>query len=89
MDGETYRTFDKKLVIKIEDHGIGISDEELPYIFDKFYKSKLRQNAKGSGLGLSIAKQIALRHGGNIDVCSAKGKGTIFTFEFAEIFEGA
>lgn len=71
-----------KLIITIQDEGIGISEEELPFIFEKFYKSKLRQNAKGSGLGLMIAKQIALKHGGDIKVSSKLGKGTKFTFVF-------
>lgn len=68
--------------IKIRDEGIGIAEEELPNIFDKFYKSKLRQNASGSGLGLLIAKQIALKHKGTIDVTSELGKGTEFIFTF-------
>ncbi|BCN32157.1 sensor histidine kinase [Anaeromicropila herbilytica] len=71
-----------KLIISIEDQGIGISEEELPHIFEKFYKSKLRQNATGSGLGLAIANQICLRHGGNIKVESMPHQGTKFTFEF-------
>ena len=86
MDGDIYEIRDKKLVTKIRDHGVGISDQELPNIFDKFYKSKLRQNAKGSGLGLAIARQIAVKHGGTISVASKVGEGTQFTFEFAEIF---
>lgn len=71
-----------KLKISIKDYGTGISKEELPYIFEKFYRSKLRQNAKGSGLGLAIAKQIALKHGGFIEVESELGRGTSFFFTF-------
>lgn len=71
-----------KIYISIRDEGIGISEEELTCIFDKFYKSKLRQNAKGSGLGLSIARQIALKHGGTIDVKSKISVGTEFLFSF-------
>lgn len=70
--------------IDIKDYGVGISREELPFIFEKFYKSKLRQNASGTGLGLMIAKQIALRHGGNLSVESEEGKGTTFSFSFEE-----
>ena len=77
----------RKIICSIRDEGIGISEEELPNIFDKFYKSKLRQNAKGTGLGLPIAKQIALKHGGTIDVKSTPGKGTEFIFTFDEIYE--
>ncbi len=73
------------IFVSIRDEGIGISEEELPSVFEKFYKSKLRQNAKGSGLGLAIAKQIALRHGGTIDVKSELGVGTEFSFQFQAI----
>jgi len=73
--------------VSIRDEGVGISEEELPYIFEKFYKSKLRQNAKGSGLGLAIARQICLKHDGTINVESAIGKGTTFTFSFPKMEE--
>ena len=71
--------------VSIRDEGIGISEEELPYIFEKFYKSKLRQNAKGSGLGLAIARQICLKHDGSILVESKVGKGTAFVFNFPKM----
>jgi signal transduction histidine kinase len=71
-----------KLIISIQDEGIGIAPEELTSIFDKFYKSKLKQNEQGSGLGLAIAKQIALKHGGTVEVHSTKGVGTEFIFSF-------
>lgn len=69
-----------KIKVSIKDEGIGIAENELKHIFDKFYKSSLRQNASGSGLGLAIAKQIAVKHGGTIDVSSVVGKGSTFTF---------
>jgi signal transduction histidine kinase len=71
-----------RLIVKIRDEGIGIAKEELSNIFDKFYKSNLRQNAKGSGLGLAIAKQIALKHDGTVEVISEVGVGTEFIFVF-------
>lgn len=76
-----------KIYISIRDEGIGIVKEELTNIFEKFYKSKLRQNAKGSGLGLAIAKQIALKHGGDINVTSEVNVGTEFLFNFDFISE--
>ena len=76
-----------KVSVSIRDEGIGIAEEELPFIFEKFYKSKLRMNAKGTGLGLPIAKYIALKHDGNIDVKSKPGVGTEFVFTFDEVFE--
>lgn len=77
----------EKLRISIRDEGIGIATEELSSIFDKFYKSKLRQNAKGSGLGLAIARQIALKHEGTIEVFSTLSVGTEFVFSFDYITE--
>lgn len=79
---DIYLKKEDKLYISIQDYGVGIDDDMLPYIFEKFYKSKLRMNEKGSGLGLVIARQIAIRHNGIIDVESVPGKGTTFKFEF-------
>ena len=73
--------------VSLRDEGVGITEEELPYIFEKFYKSKLRQNAKGSGLGLAIARQICLKHDGTIQVESKVGEGTTFTFTFPKMEE--
>ncbi len=72
------------LDICIRDYGVGISEKDIPFVFEKFYKSKLKQNEKGTGLGLVIAKQIALRHDGDIRVESTEGEGTAFFFSFEE-----
>ena len=77
----------ENILVSIRDEGVGITEEELPYIFEKFYKSKLRQNAKGSGLGLAIARQICLKHDGTLRVESAVGEGTTFTFTFPKMEE--
>ncbi|NLL71968.1 MAG: HAMP domain-containing protein [Clostridiales bacterium] len=71
-----------KIIVSIRDEGIGMDSEEIDNIFEKFYKSNLRQNASGTGLGLAIAKQIAIKHDGNIEVSSRLGVGSTFTFEF-------
>lgn len=78
---------EKRVRVSIRDFGVGITPEELPQIFDKFYKSKLRQNSKGTGLGLMIAKGICLKHGGTIGVNSKPGEGTEFVFEFDSVSE--
>ena len=67
-------------VLKISDSGIGIPPEDLPRIFDRFYRvEKSRSREKGgSGLGLAISKAIVVAHSGSIDVSSTVGKGTTF-----------
>ncbi len=64
----------------VQDHGAGIAPELLPYIFDRFRKTPSEENRQGSGLGLAIAKQIAVRHGMDIQVESTLGEGTLFVF---------
>lgn len=74
-----------KIIVSIRDEGLGITEEECSKIFDKFYKSSLRQNASGTGLGLTIANQISLKHNGEIEVNSKINKGTEFVFSFPKI----
>jgi signal transduction histidine kinase len=65
----------------VRDTGPGIPAEDLPHIFERFYraeKSRTRGKSTGFGLGLSIANWIAERHGGRIEVLSQEGKGTTF-----------
>jgi len=70
----------KELRISVSDTGIGILPEELPHIFEKFYRGRAEEEVSGSGLGLSIAKQIVEAHGGKIWVESTPGQGSTFTF---------
>lgn len=64
-------------LIRVADTGVGISAEDLPHVFDRFYKaSHSRASGTGCGLGLAIAKQIVEQHGGKITMTSAVGKGT-------------
>jgi signal transduction histidine kinase len=68
--------------IAITDHGPGIPADQLPRIFERFYKSGDAANASGSGLGLAIAGQIAQRHGVTLTADSTEGDHTTFTFVF-------
>ncbi|MDQ2687124.1 MAG: ATP-binding protein, partial [Armatimonadota bacterium] len=66
--------------LRVADTGRGISAEDLPRIFDRFYRAdKARVNDGGSGLGLAIVQHIVTAHGGRIDVQSALGQGSAFT----------
>lgn len=68
------------VVIQVKDQGIGISKKDLPFVFDRFYRSdKSRSQTDGFGLGLSIAKQIVNKHNGTIQVVSKPKKGSVFT----------
>ncbi|MBI1911928.1 MAG: HAMP domain-containing protein [Deltaproteobacteria bacterium] len=72
---------DGKAVFRVRDSGVGISKEDLPYIFDRFYRVDKVRSSKvgGAGLGLSICKEIAESHGGTLDVQSTLGSGSTFT----------
>lgn len=73
------------LEIIVEDTGSGISTEEFPLIFDRFYRSDFARKRDGTGLGLSIAQAIVEEHNGKIDVTSELGKGTSFSIIFPSI----
>lgn len=76
---------DEEIKIIIKDTGIGISEEELPLIFDRFFRSSSVRKRDGTGLGLSIAQAIVTEHGGWIEVKSELGKGTSFCITFPSI----
>lgn len=72
----------KNIVFKIIDHGIGISEADLPHIFDRFYRAdnaRTKNGSEGYGLGLSIAKKIVEAHTGKLEVTSQINHGTTFT----------
>ncbi|MEF9970979.1 MAG: ATP-binding protein [Oscillospiraceae bacterium] len=72
---------DDKVWVSVRDNGIGIPDEDIPKVFDRFYrvdKARSRESG-GTGLGLSIASEIVARHKGKIELSSHQGKGTTIT----------
>lgn len=80
---------EQQVVITVVDNGAGIAPEDLPYIFDRFWKgdrARTRDGA-GSGLGLAIARQLVRAHGGSIDVKSQIGQGTTFTISLPNVEE--
>ena len=99
-NADKYNDKDKKIInarirkkdsnfyqLEIEDNGRGISKENLPYIFDRLYRADLSRtmDKKGSGIGLSIAKQIIEGHNGKILAKSEPGKGTTIIIELKRI----
>ena len=68
--------------VSVRDSGEGIRAEDLPHIFERFYRGEKSRNrgTGGAGLGLAIARGIVRAHGGDIRVESDIGKGTVFTF---------
>lgn len=80
IEGETR---DQETVVRIRDAGLGIADEHLPYIFERFYRieQELTAETGGTGLGLFIAKALVRAHGGTISVSSRPGLGSTFTLE--------
>jgi signal transduction histidine kinase len=79
-DNETVSIIVENGKLAIKDKGRGISDEDLPNIFDRFYKARWEQNKTGTGLGLAIAKQIAERHDIELTAQSIQDEGATFVF---------
>jgi len=66
--------------VTVRDHGPGIASDDLPFIFDRFYRSAEARSMPGSGLGLAIVRQVAEAHGGHVTVETAADGGTRFVF---------
>jgi heavy metal sensor kinase len=73
------RNGDETVELAVSDTGIGIPEQDLPRIFERFYRGDRSRSRAGSGLGLSLARAIAAVHGGSISVSSSSGLGSIFT----------
>jgi two-component system sensor histidine kinase MprB len=66
--------------VTVRDHGPGIDEEDLPYVFDRFYRARSARGQPGSGLGLAIVRQVAQAHGGTVVAERAEGGGTLMRF---------
>jgi two-component system sensor histidine kinase MprB len=65
--------------VQVRDHGPGVAQTDLPYVFDRFYRGASSRGKQGSGLGLAIVRQVAEQHGGSVDVVNAPDGGAVFT----------
>lgn len=72
---------DHKLTVQIVDTGCGISEQDLPHIFDRFYRVDRHHRSEGAGLGLAITKKIVELHGIRIDAHSRLNVGTTLIFQ--------
>ncbi len=68
------------IVVSVADTGVGIAADDLPHVFERFYKADKSRSSEGTGLGLAIAKHIVQAHGGRIWAESVEGKGSTFAF---------
>jgi len=73
-----------KVVISISDTGVGISEDDLPHIFKRFYRCDISRAQGGTGLGLSLVQAIAHSHGGSVNATSHPGKGSTFTVTLSQ-----
>ena len=80
---------DGQLIVR--DHGPGIADEDLPFVFDRFYRARAARGMPGSGLGLAIVRQVAESHGGEVVAERADGGGTrmVLTLGASHVAVGA
>ena len=71
--------------VAVRDRGPGIADEDLPYVFDRFYRSTAARGMPGSGLGLAIVRQVAEAHGGEVSAERAEGGGTLMRLRLVPV----
>ena len=71
--------------LSVRDHGPGIAPEDLPFVFDRFYRAPGARGRPGSGLGLAIVRQVAESHGGTVTAEAADGGGALLRLHLSAI----
>jgi two-component system sensor histidine kinase MprB len=69
--------------VTVRDHGPGIAEEDLPHVFDRFYRAAAARHLPGSGLGLAIVRQVAVSHGGEVTAENAPDGGAVVRLRLA------
>jgi two-component system, OmpR family, sensor histidine kinase MprB len=69
----------------VRDHGTGVPEEDLPYVFDRFFRGASSRGRQGSGLGLAIVRQVAEQHGGSVRAANAHDGGAIFSLRLPTV----
>jgi len=77
------------VTVSVRDTGLGIAADQLPRVFERFYKGDASRASRGAGLGLAIAKHIVQAHGGEISASSTVGQGSVFRFTLLVAPEGS
>jgi two-component system sensor histidine kinase MprB len=83
-EGGTVEVTVADAAVSVRDHGPGIAEEDLPKVFDRFYRAQDARGLPGSGLGLAIVRQVAESHGGSVSAARADGGGSIFRLQLIE-----
>ncbi len=71
--------------MRVRDHGTGVAEGDLPYVFDRFFRGTNSRGRQGSGLGLAIVRQVTEQHGGSASVANAPDGGAVFTLALPTI----
>ncbi len=75
--------------IRVRDHGSGVDEADLPYVFDRFFRGTNSRGRQGTGLGLAIVRQVAIQHGGSVSAANAPDGGAIFTVHLPTVADDA
>jgi two-component system sensor histidine kinase MprB len=71
--------------MRVRDHGPGVAEPDLPYVFDRFFRGANSRGRQGSGLGLAIVRQVAEQHGGSVTAANARDGGAIFSLHLPTV----
>jgi two-component system sensor histidine kinase MprB len=73
--------------VRVRDHGPGVAEADLPYVFDRFYRGAAARGRQGTGLGLAIVRQVAEQHRGSVEAANAPDGGAVFTLRLCALAE--